>query len=107
MLAYLCFLNGILVGIGIGCGTRYELSLVAVPANALYQAMKAVMVPMTPPARVTPTLPLNSPPASNKNVKNKKKNNEKNAQVDFMVFKTKRKVNNAHANKKKATALLN
>lgn len=85
----------------------YEFSLLAIPAKALYQAIKAVITPKTPPALVTPTFPENSPIVNNKNVISKKKNNEKNATVDFKVQSKMPNVKITHLNKKKATAFAN
>lgn len=81
-----------LVGKLIALANKYEFCLLATPAYALYQAMKASITPKTPPALVTPTLPENSPIQSNRNVKNRMKNKAKNITVDFRVHNVKPKV---------------
>lgn len=71
----------------------YLLDVSAIPANALYQAINAVMTPKIPPALLMlafkpPTsVCWNRAIARSRNVMSKKKNSEKNATVDFSVHR--------------------
>ena len=85
--------------------------LSAIPANALYQARKAAIIPKPPPAcvslwaiSVVPLLAANSPQASIRKAKSRVKNSMKNMTVDRKVHKSKMVVNMNQPVRKKPTA---
>lgn len=87
-------------GNGMDFAWKYELCVVAVPENALYQPKNAVIKPKTPPTLVTVATRSNSPAAKNTKVMNKQTNKALNATVDFMVKSTNIKVKMAQPTKK-------
>jgi len=75
---------------------KYEVSGVSRPARALYQAMKAVMMPKTPPALPTVSL-VNLPRARSRKVIVRKKNRAHRPPVERKVARKSKNVKMVHA----------
>jgi len=76
---------------------KWLVSLVNIPASAVYIAMKAVMIPKTPPALVAPGEGASSPAARSQKVTSRKPKSETRATDDRSEAMKKSSVTRAQA----------